>query len=136
MQEADIQAHVLALAAAHISKGIYRGNATLDQAPMIVNCFTFVQWLWREAGVIVPAHMLAWNEALSVERKAMQPCDLVFTPRLNRTLDTDDFGHIGIVERDGWIIHASRLCGSIGADPSTQFFERGCLGVRRVPLPR
>jgi cell wall-associated NlpC family hydrolase len=136
MHAADIKEHILALAASHVGRGRYSGKATLDQAPLNVNCFTFVQWLWRETGIIVPEHLLAWKDALPVEREHMQPCDLTFTPRLNRSLETDDFGHVGIVGRDGWIIHASRSRGMIGADSPTRFFERGCLGVRRIPLPQ
>jgi cell wall-associated NlpC family hydrolase len=127
-----ITTKILALAQARVGRGIYRGKATLDQAPEIVNCFTFIQWIWREAGVIVPDHILAWDRTVVIARADMRPCDLVFAPRLNRTLETDDFGHIGIVGYEGWIIHASRVRGAVGADSPARFFERGCLGVRRI----
>ena len=130
----DVIEKVLALAEQQVGRGAYRGKATLDQAPVVVNCFTFVQWLWREAGIVVPEHMLVWRDALIIPREDMQPGDLVFTPRLDRTLESDDFGHIGIVGRERWIIHASRMRGMVGADSLTRFFERGCLGVRRVPI--
>jgi len=130
----DVIGKILTLAELQVGRGSYRGKATLDQAPLIVNCFTFVQWLWREAGIVVPEHMLVWDGARIISRDDMQPGDLAFTPRLNRTLESDDFGHIGIVGREGWIIHASRMRGMVGADSPTRFFERGCLGVRRVPI--
>lgn len=133
---ADVTGRVISLAAQQVGKGTYRKDATLAQAPGVVNCFTFVQWLWSHAGITVPDHILRWDKAIVVSRETIRPGDLAFTPLPGRTLETDDFGHVGIVGADGWIIHASGWRGMIGADSQARFFERGCLGVRRVPLSR
>lgn len=127
---------VLACAQSRIGRGIYHARATLEQAPDIVNCFRFVQWVWAQAGIVLPEHILIWPNALSVSRDDAQAGDLVFTPRRNRSIETDDFGHVGILDRDGFVIHATKWRNTVVEDPPAVFFERGCLGVRRVPLPR
>jgi len=115
-----------------------KGNATwvkhasLHDAPGIFNCFTLVQWLWRPYGIIVPDHILVWNGADTVSLGDARAGDLIFTVRRYRTLQDDDFGHVGVLTSEGTVVHATRWKGGVVEDPLSDFIARDVLGVRRI----
>jgi cell wall-associated NlpC family hydrolase len=122
-----------------IGRSLYRGDARPEEAPAIFNCFRFTWWVWRPCGIELPDHQLIcpWLEVVSVG--AIEIADLVFVPRLNRGLHTDDFGHVGIATDECTVIHATnrrhdeRRSNGVIEESLQKFLARGCLGVRRVP---
>jgi len=130
-----IQGLLVARARACMGVSRYRGHAALSEAPGVVNCFRFTQWLWNSIGVSLPDHQLAWPQALPVSLDCLRPADLVFVPRLNYSLEEDDFGHVGVASGDSTVIHATRWKNGVVEEPLEKFLSRGCLGVRRIRLP-
>lgn len=116
-----------------IGVSIYRRNASLEQAPKLLNCFRFTQWLWASVGVHLPDHQLAWSSAESVALSDVGVADLMFVPRLNYTLEEDDFGHVGITTDAATVVHATKWRNTVVEEPVEIFLSRGCLGVRRIP---
>jgi len=113
-------------------KSIWRKRATLADAPDVFNCFTFVQWLWQPLGVTVPDHILMWDGAETVTIADARPTDLIFIVRRFRTLEDDDFGHVGVLTHEGTVVHATRWKNGVVEDPLNEFIARDVLGVRRI----
>lgn len=116
-----------------IGKATYRGNAMLNEAPDVVNCFRFTQWVWLSVGITLPDKQLTCP---AVAINELAAADLVFVPRRNRTTATDDFGHVGIATGENTVIHATKWRNTVVEDSLDSFLSRGLLGVRRVAFPR
>lgn len=128
-----LEDQLIALARSRIGLSNYRRNAALHLAPGIVNCYRFTQWLWGAFGVPLPDHQLVWKKALIVPLSEATKADLVFAPRRHYTLETDDFGHVGIVTGEATVVHATKWRAGFVEEPLPEFVARGCLGIRRVP---
>jgi len=115
-----------------IGKSAYRFSAALSDAPGVVNCYTLVQWLWREVGLSLGEHLLRDSQLVSVSLAEVDMADLLFTPKRGRTIETDDFGHVGVAIREDTVVHATWRKGVIET-PMSDFLRRGILGIRRVP---
>jgi cell wall-associated NlpC family hydrolase len=120
-------------ARACIGVSTYQRKATLEEAPRVMNCFRFMQWLWNPVGILLPDHQLIWPLAIPVNVDEADIADLVFVPRWEYALSEDDFGHVGIATGEGTIIHATKWRNGVVEDPLSTFVARGCLGVRRIP---
>ena len=120
-------------ARAQIGVSIYRRNATLDQAPDIVNCFRMTQWLYSLLGIILPDQQLICHQVTAISLDEIGIADLVFVPRRRRGLQ-DDFGHVGMATGEATVIHANAWRKTVVEDSLLSFIEDGCLGVRRIQL--
>jgi len=116
-----------------IGTSIYRRKAALEEAPLIFNCFRFIQWLWSSRGVQLPDHQLSCPQVVAVSFDNIDTADLVFIPRLKYTVTEDDFGHVGVATGASTVIHATKWKNGVIEEPLSYFVYRGCLGVRRVP---
>lgn len=127
----DERLRLIALARSRIGNTRYKIDATLEDAPSVVNCYRFVQWLWWHLfGIALPEHQLAWDGAMVVGMDALVIGDLVFARRWR--MKPDDFGHVGIVSSPHTVIHASFRTGTVTEDPLDLFLEKGLLGARRI----
>lgn len=120
-------------ARACIGNSVYRRNAMPEDAPGVLNCFRFTQWVWSAAGVALPDQQLLYREAVSVSLDEVETADLVFIPRLEYALEEDDFGHVGIATDVMTVIHATKWKNGVAEEPLSQFVCRGVLGIRRIP---
>lgn len=134
--DGDVRVKVVTYVRGRVGKATYKGNALLCDAPHVFNCFLFTQWIWGRVGVKIPDHQLLWPCAIVVPLQDIGIANLVFVPRRDRTLETDDFGHVGIATGDGTVVHATKWRNGVVEDPMEDFIARGCLGVRRVPSCR
>ena len=124
---------IIVRARACIGVSVYRRNAMLEDAPKVLNCFRFTQWLWGQAGVQLPDHQLLCRRAITVPFDTIDTADLVFVPRLEYSVTEDDFGHVGIATGTSTVIHATKWKNGVIEEPLTDFLRRGCLGIRRIP---
>ncbi len=131
---ARIRLGVIQEARSHIGRATYNGRATLAEAPDVFNCFRFIQWIWRQADVELPEHMLESDSLETIDITAIRYADLLFVPRKNYALADDTFGHVGILTEMNTIIHATKWRDGVVEDPIKRFIERGFLGARRVPI--
>ena len=134
--DTDMRSEVIAFARKCIGKSTYRRGAQLCDAPQTFNCFRFTQWIWLQVGVELPEHQLVWPGAISITVDDIAVGDLVFVPRLDYTVASDDFGHVGIATAHSTVIHATKWRNNVVEDPLSVFLKRGCLGLRRVPCCR
>ena len=126
---------LLIRARACIGVSTYKRRAVLEESPQVLNCFRFTQWLWKPLGISLPDHQLIWPEAIPIDLTEVGIADLVFVPRSDYRIDEDDFGHVGVATGENTVIHATKWKNGVVEEPLPQFVARGCLGVRRVPLP-
>ncbi len=119
-------------ARACIGVSVYRGKAMLEDAPRVLNCFRFTQWLWGAAGIRLPDQQLLCREAIAVPLSEVDIADLVFVPRLEYSIAEDDFGHVGVATGEETIIHATKWKNGVVEEPLSSFVRRGILGVRRI----
>ena len=120
-------------ARACIGVSTYRRSARIEDAPKVFNCFRFTQWLWSLVGIQLPDHQLLYYRAAPVPFSEIDMADLVFVPRLEYSVTEDDFGHVGIATGMSTIIHATKWKNGVIEEPLSDFANRGCLGVRRIP---
>jgi len=123
---------LIARARTCIGLSVYRRNATKEDAPQVLNCFRFTQWVWRAADIELPDHQLLYPEAMSVSLNEVEIADLIFVPRLNYSLEEDDFGHVGIATGKGTVIHATKWRNTVVEESLAQFVCRGVLDIRRI----
>lgn len=115
-----------------IGQSLWKRNAELIDAPAIVNCYRFVQWLWLPYGRELPDHLLVWDGAGEVPLSGATAADLIFIARKHRTAQTDDFGHVGVLTFEGTVVHATRWENGVVETPLQTFLSRECLGIRRI----
>lgn len=123
---------LIARARSCIGVSVYRRNAMLEDAPKVLNCFRFTQWLWASVGVQLPDQQLLYAEAKAVSLCDIGMADLVFVPRLDYSLDTDDFGHVGVATGVSTVVHATKWKNGVIEEPLSDFVNRGVLGLRRI----
>ena|SRR3989338_1342890 len=124
---------LISRARACIGTSIYRRKAAPEEAPRVLNCFRFMQWLWSPLGISLPDHQLICPEAISIGLAEVDMADLVFVPRSDYRIDEDDFGHVGIATGEDTIIHATKWKNGVIEEPLSSFVNRGYLGIRRIP---
>ena len=120
-------------ARACIGSSIYRRNAMPEDAPHVLNCFRFTQWLWSTIGVQLPDRQLHCSQVVAISLEKVGIADLIFVPRLNYTIDMDDFGHVGIATGISTVIHATQWKNGVIEDSLPLFVNRGVLGICRIP---
>lgn len=120
-------------ARACIGNSVYRRNAMLEDAPRVLNCFRFTQWIWQAVGITLPDQQLLYPEAMPVLLNEIETADLVFIPRLEYALEEDDFGHVGFATGTTTVIHATKWKNGVAEEPLSEFVCRGVLGIRRIP---
>ena len=115
-----IEVDLIALARRCMGVSRYRRGARLWEAPGIVDCSSFMKWLYGNVGI--------WLPRLSIQQREFgertELCDLVagdlvfVSGHLNyhRNNSADDVGHIGIATNNKTIIHATYGAGVIESD--------------------
>lgn len=119
-------------ARACIGNSVYRRNAMLKDAPRVLNCFRFTQWVWGITGIMLPDQQLLYPGAVAIPLSETEMADLVFVPRLGYKLEEDDFGHVGIAASATTVIHATKWKNGVIEEPLSEFVRFGVLGVRRI----
>lgn len=111
-------------------KGVseYRLSAPYKAAPEVVDCATFIKWLFAQKGILLPRQSLAIRDDpvfIPVPSGCAKPGDLVFAGDRRAQYFTDpadNVGHVGLVTGPGMIIHAT--------------WSRDVRGVTEAPLEK
>jgi hypothetical protein len=126
------------LAQRQIGASIYRLGAHPNMAPSIVDCSSFVRWLYAQKGIWLPRLSIQQREyGLPVPLTDIREGDLIFTTSrcgnffLNDPKDA--VGHVGMYTGSGVVHAASKSSGVI--ETSLANFVRNFRGVRRY-VPR
>src|SRR3989344_7566935 len=106
-----IEVDIIALARQCIGTSQYRRGARLFEAPVIVDCSSFIKWLYARRGIWLPRRSIQQRKlGESINLGELVAGDVVFVSgRIDYYYDdpSDGVGHVGICTGDGTIIHAA-----------------------------
>ncbi len=135
-----IDVDLATLARKYCGLSTYRRGARLSEAPEVVDCSSFVKWLYGERGIWLPRRSIqqqAVGEGIMLAEIAVG--DLVFSSGwIDYYFDDPEngVGHVGIATGEGTVVHAvSREAGIV--ESPLWVFTRGEIfrGARRF-IPR
>ena len=112
-----IEVDMIALARQWIGRSAYRRGTWASGAPAVVDCSSFVKWLYAQRGIWLPR--LAVQQRECGERVHIEDIvagDLVFVSGrfdFYRSDPSDGVGHVGIATGDGTVVHASYEAGVV-----------------------
>lgn len=112
----------------YIGHSRYELRASEALAPHVVDCSGFIKWVFAQAGILLPRLAVQQRQiGRRVDDGPWLPGDLLFrTARQNYTdpKSKDEVGHVGMVLRDGRIIHASARSRTVEAVDYKTFEDR------------
>ncbi|HEX3095965.1 MAG TPA: NlpC/P60 family protein [Patescibacteria group bacterium] len=127
---------IVSLARECIKSSIYRRGVSASEAPEVVDCSSFMKWLYGRKGVWLPRHSIDQRSYLEVdvEEEDIIAGDLIFTTGFRNYFwaDEDDaVGHVGIATGEGTAIHAANSKVGVIEAPIDRFLKKP-RGVRRI----
>lgn len=106
-----IEVDIIALARQCIGTSLYRRGARLFEAPAVVDCSSFMKWLYARRGIWLPRRSIQQRECGEiVTLDELVAGDAVFVSGwINYYHDAParGVGHVGIYTGDGTVIHAA-----------------------------
>ncbi len=133
-----VEVDIVALARQCITTSLYRRGARLFEAPAIVDCSSFIKWLYAQRGIWLPRRPIQQRKLGNVvELNEVIAGDLIFTSGLTNFYNifpTDGVGHVSIVTGDKTVICATKSklgFGVIEITQDTLLNQREYRGVRR-----
>lgn len=131
-----------ALARSCVGRSMYRRGARMREAPGVVDCSSFMKWIFGEIGIWIPRRSIQqrdWvgNGGHAVnDHDEVRPGDLVFASGFRDHYDTDPsqgVGHVGIVTGDRTVVHAANSELGIIENPLKEFlYLNNFRGARRM----
>ncbi|MDP2598232.1 MAG: NlpC/P60 family protein, partial [Candidatus Liptonbacteria bacterium] len=123
-----IEVDLVGLARDCIGASKYRRGARLRDAPAIVDCSSFIKWLYGKRGIWLPRRSIQQRELGQV----VAPDDIIagdvvfISGRIDYHLDdpADGVGHVGIATGDKTVIHAANKKSGVIETPLGEFIER------------
>ncbi len=132
----EVRVDIVSIARACIGQSRYRLGSNPNEAPGIVDCSSFMKWLYAQRGIWIPRFSvqqylegMAYSEA---ERKAG---DLAFTHgRQDFYHDEvpEGIGHVGLCTNEGTVIHATQE--GVVESSYASFVRKEAFGIRRIVL--
>lgn len=106
-----IDVDLIRLAGTRVGNSLYRRGSRMFEAPKIMDCSSFMKWLYGQRGIWLPRRSIQ-QRALGklVEVKNIRAGDLLFVSgRIDYYIDdpADGVGHVGILTGKGTVIHAA-----------------------------
>ncbi|MAF81093.1 hypothetical protein CL628_03730 [bacterium] len=128
---AGVRQQLVAQARSYVGVASYEFRNEVSLPPLLVNCHTYLWWVYQSLGIYMPWHFLEqlqWGR-LVPPRKA-QPGDFVYRPGQQWNLQVADesghtyrVGHVGLLTECGTVIHASQPAGTVIEVPTKRFFD-------------
>lgn len=130
-----VDVNIISLARQCIGVSQYHRGARMYQAPEIVDCSSFIKWLYAQRGIWLPRRSIQ-------QRKLGKPVnfgkfiagDVVFISGYINYYDnnaSDGVGHVGIATGEGTIIHAANSKFNVVESPVDEFVGNSFRGARR-----
>jgi len=106
-----VEVNIVALARQCISTSQYRRGARLFEAPVILDCSSFIKWLYAQRGIWLPRRSIQQRElGEAVNLDELVAGDVVFVSGwidYYHDAPANGVGHVGIATGDGTVIHAA-----------------------------
>ena len=135
-----VEVDIIALARQCIGTSQYRRGARLSEAPTVVDCSSFVKWLYARRGIWLPRRSIQQRELGEVINiDELVAGDLVF---ISGWIDyyhddpANGVGHVGIVTSDKTVIHAADRKTNIVENPLDKFVSGNKFRGARRYIPK
>ncbi len=132
-QEARIRIHTLS---------VYKLEASIHDAPTVVDCSSFVKWVYAQAGISLPRPSIDQRACgQEVDLDSLQSGDLIFTTGPQNYFEHDPdkgVGHVGIATGLNTVIEASAKRKKVVETDLDKFLglARNFRGARRILPPK
>lgn len=131
---------IVELARQRIGMSQYRRCARSFEAPAVMDCSSFIKWLYAQLGIWLPRRSIQQRELGDrVELNELVSGDVVFVSGwIDYYQDdpADGVGHVGIATGDGTVIHAANKKAGIIESPLKEFVGKNKFRGARRYLPR
>jgi len=121
--------NIIKIAREFIGKSKYKKGARMSKAPTVIDCSSFIKWLYGLRGIWLPRNLFLWQtlgEAVDVD-KATEG-DIIFTTDRNRI----GINHVGLVSQPNTMIHATNYVGVQEIPFKTLMEQRSICMIRRI----
>lgn len=102
---------IVALARSCIQNSQYRRSARPSEAPLVMDCSSFIKWLYGNRGIWLPRRSVQQHRlGEDIELKNIIAGDVVFTSGWINYYEEDPnlgIGHVGIATNSNTIVHAA-----------------------------
>ncbi len=106
-----LEVDLIALARQCIKVSIYRRGAKPSEAPTVVDCSSFIKWLYGQRGIWLPRRSIQQRElGIPVPIEEVSAGDVIFVSGwidYYHSDPKDGVGHVGIATGEGTVIHAA-----------------------------
>jgi len=131
-----IKVNLVELARQCVITSRYRRGAKPSEAPMVVDCSSFIKWLYGQRGIWLPRRSIQQRELGEIISLAdLAEEDVIFiSGRIDYYHDnpTDGVGHVGIATGCGTVIHAANRKTNVVESSLGDFIGKTKLrGIRR-----
>jgi len=133
-----IEVNLLGEARHLIGKVQYARETDFSNAPHILNCITFIKYLYAIRGIWLPKDFLRWLEyGEGIAESELGEEDIVFTEGLfsSRPAGNLLIGHVGLMTNRNTVIHAGYRVGAQEM-PRNDFFAKYPFSTARRLVPR
>lgn len=135
-----VEVNIIALARQCIGTSQYRRGARPSEAPKVVDCSSFIKWLYAQRGIWLPRRSIQQRElGETVNLDELVAGDVVFVSgKIDYYHDdpSNGVGHVGIATGNGTVIHAANREINVVESPLEKFVgENKFRGARRY-IPR
>jgi hypothetical protein len=135
-----VEVDIVALARQCIKTSLYRRGARLFEAPAIVDCSSFIKWLYAQRGIWLPRRSIQQREfGEVVNPEELVGGDVVFVSGwINYYHDNpaNGVGHVGIATGDGTIVHAANQKANVIETPIDEFVDKAKFRGARRYIPQ
>jgi len=130
-----VKVDIISLARECIGKSKYSRGVRSSEAPAVLDCSSFIKWLYGERGIWLPRRSIQQREVgQEVNLEEIIAGDVVFVSGRIDYYDhdlKDGVGHVGIASGEGTIIHAANKKSHVIETPIGKFIGKKFRGVRR-----
>lgn len=120
-----VEVDIVALARQCVGTSQYRRGARLFEAPVIVDCSSFIKWLYAQRGIWLPRRSIQQRElGEAVNLDELVAGDVVFVSGwIDYYYDdpANGVGHVGIATGDGTVVHAADRKANVVETPLDKF---------------
>jgi peptidoglycan endopeptidase LytE len=106
-----LEVDLIALARQCVKTSRYRRGAKPSEAPMVVDCSSFIKWLYGQRGIWLPRRSIQQRElGISIPIEEIGAGDVIFVSGwidYYHSDPKDGVGHVGIATGEGTVIHAA-----------------------------
>ena len=131
---------IIALARRCIGTSKYRRGARLSEAPAVIDCSSFIKWLYAQRGIWLPRRSIQQHELGEVvSLDELIAGDLVFVSGWIDYYHDDPangVGHVGVATGDNTVIHAANRKANVVESPLDKFVGKTKFRGARRYLPK